>query len=188
MEQRRPHLLAIVDLETVDAQVERGALVERRHLPHHAAAEDGIEMRMQPSRIVAAHFRRHVAMLELMARERSEEPLFLAVEWSGTEPVPVTGLRDGRRLPAFDHRQRRQHPPARVDRQFASVARDPPVERGALAQHGIDMLGDGAAVLRAGEAVAAEIIGDDVVGGRAALLDFAEQPDRRLYLRAGGHG
>jgi hypothetical protein len=50
------------------------------------------------------------------------------------------------------------------------------------------MLGNGAAILGAGKAMAAKISGDDVVRRPPALLDLAEQADRRLDARAGGQG
>jgi hypothetical protein len=57
-----------------------------------------------------------------------------------------------------------------------------------MAQHGVDVLGNRAAIARPGKAVAAEIRGDDVVRRRAALLDSIEQPDRGLDAGAGGQG
>jgi hypothetical protein len=57
-----------------------------------------------------------------------------------------------------------------------------------MAQHGVDVLGDRAAIARSGKAVAAEIRGDDIVRRRAALLDPVEQPDRRFDAGAGGQG
>jgi hypothetical protein len=49
------------------------------------------------------------------------------------------------------------------------------------------MLGDGGAVLRAGEAVAAEILADDIVGRPPPLVDRLEQLDRRFDAGAGRH-
>ena len=46
-----------------------------------------------------------------------------------------------------------------------------------MAQHGIDVARNRGPVLDAGEAVAAEICRDGVVGGRAALVDLAQQAD-----------
>jgi hypothetical protein len=57
-----------------------------------------------------------------------------------------------------------------------------------MAQHRVNVLGDGSAVPRSGEAMAAEIRRDDVVRRRAALLDPIEQPDRRFDAGAGGQG
>jgi hypothetical protein len=57
-----------------------------------------------------------------------------------------------------------------------------------MAQHGVDVLGDRAAIARPGKAVAAEIGGDDVVRRRAALLDPIEQPDRGFDAGPGGQG
>ncbi len=55
-----------------------------------------------------------------------------------------------------------------------------------MAQHGIDMLGDRRPVLDAGEAMAAEISGDDVVGRTPALVDLLQEADRRLDAGARG--
>ena len=186
-QQRHAGLLAIFHFEQVDAQIERRAFIERRHLAREAAAERRFEMRREPVGIIAARRRRHVARLELLARQRLDELRLLARQRLGPEAVAVAGAGYRRRRPILDQRQRRQHAPARVERQAAALPADPPVERRPPAQHGIDVLGNGAAIAGAREAMAAEIIGDDVVGRGAGLLDLVEQADRRLDAGAGGH-
>ena len=64
-------------------------------------------------------------------------------------------------------------------------ARDPPVEHGAVAQHGIDMADDLRPVLGADIAAAAEIIGGDVVGRRPPSIAAGCRSRRRS--RSGGH-
>src|SRR6185437_7504372 len=79
------------------------------------------------------------------------------------------------------------HAAARIDGKAASLPGDPPVERTAPAQHGIDVLRDRGAILGAGEAVAAKIFGNEIVGRRAPFVDALQQADRRLDAGAGGH-
>ena len=126
-------------------------------------------------------------MPEILAGDGGEEPPLLGVERRGAETVAVAGLGDRLRRPALDERQPGEQAPPGIDRQAAALPLDPPIERGAMAQHGIDMLGDGAAVLGAGEAMAAKIPADDVVRRRPSRLDRSQKPDRRLDPRAGGH-
>ena len=178
---------AISGFQQVDAQIERRAFVERRHLAREPAAQRRLQMRREPGRdncrAPSAACR---GVSSFSPRQRLDESRLLARQRLRPEAVAVAGADDRRRRPVLDQRQRRQHAPARVARQAARpAALDPPVERRAPAQHGIDVLGDRAAVARAGEAVAAEIVGDDVVGRGAALLDLVQQPDRRLDAGAG---
>jgi len=67
------------------------------------------------------------------------------------------------------------------------VALEPVIDRASAAQNAIDVSGDRGAILRAGKAMATEIIGDDVVSRGAAFADRAQETDRRLDTCARCH-
>ncbi len=180
-----PRAARTIGLQPVDAEIERRLGVERRHLAGDLAAEGVLEIGRQPVRKIAAHRRRHGGLAEIVAVQRFEKPELLAVEGRRAEAVAVAGLLDRADRPALRQHQRRERAPARVDGQPVAFPLQPPVERGAMAQHRVDMARDRAAVARAREAVAAEIIGDDVVGGRASVVDVVEELDRRRHCAPG---
>jgi hypothetical protein len=187
-QQRRARRLAVLFPEQIDAEVERRPFVERRHLARQRAAEHRLEMRREPGGKIAARLGRHVARLRLLAGERRDEARLIGTEPRRPEPVAVAGRGDRIGRPALQQGQSGKHAMPGIAGEPASALADPPVDERAPAQHGIDVLRDGGAVLGAGEAVAAEIVGDEIVGRRAPRLDLLQQGDRGLDAGPGGHG
>ena len=177
-----------VGLEAVDAQIDRGRGVERRHLVFEPPAINRFEMREEPVRQIARDGARHRRMGQSAAGEPLREALLGGYERRRAKAVAVKACRQIiRRLPV-EEQQGGDHPAARLDRDFAfGNPRDPPVERGAVAQDPIDMAGNVRPVLRPDIAPAPEIIGREIVGRPPAGLDRGEDVDRRGDAGPGGH-
>ena len=120
--------------------------------------------------------------------ERLEEMRLGCCQPLRPEAVAIAGTVDIGERPFLDQDQRGKEAPPRIAAEHAAPeAQDPPIDDRAVAQHGIDMLGNRTAILDAGKAMTAEIGPDDIVGSPSPAIDFGEQLDRRLKARAGSH-
>jgi hypothetical protein len=117
-------------------------------------------------------------MDQVAAGETARQPRFGRRERRRAEAVAVEIRRNIVGRPFVDQQQGGDHAVSRVRRDLAfGGAGDPPVDDGAMSQHGIDVGGDLRPVLGADVAPAAEIIGGDVVGRPPALIDRGENVD-----------
>src|SRR6185312_5196024 len=105
------------------------------------------------------------------------QPFLVATEARRPEPVAVAGALEVVGRPTLDQYQCDQQPRPGMGGEARRHPRQPPIERGAVAQHGIDMLRDRSAVLHAGEAVTAVILRHGVIGRRATSVDRVEKLD-----------
>ncbi len=175
-----------IGLDQVDPEVDRRRPVEGRHLVLQSRAEGAIEMRLEPFRQIVCDRARHLRMAQGAGCEAANEPHFGVARRRRAKTVAVAALEDRFGPPPFGQHQPRQYPAARPDLDMAATEpRDPPIERRAMAQHGIDMAGDPRPILGADIAPAAEIIGGDIIGGTAGF-DRDEDLDRGGDLGARG--
>ena len=128
-------------------------------------------------------------MTQGAAAEPVDQPRFGHAQPCRAKTVAVARRRDRLRPPAFDQYQRGEDAAAGhgCDGAVADPP-DPPVDRGAVSEHSIDMASDQRPVLGADIAPAAEIAGRGIVGRAPAILDFRENVDRGGDLRARGQG
>ncbi len=115
-------------------------------------------------------------MKRLRARKLGDQPALALVERARPKAVAVAGARDRLGRPFLEQGELGQKTAPGVGR--GTGAFEPPIDLAAAAQHAIDVLRDGGAILHAGEAMAAEILGDEVVGRRAFRADRIEESDR----------
>ena len=159
-----------VGLQQVDPQIDRRRRVERRHLAFQPLAEDPFEIGLEPFRQIVRDRPRHLGVAQACGRR------------DRARAVPRPGsARAGRKRSPSQHaaiasgRQPSIRTRAASTRLRGPIStpclRDPPVERRAVAQHGVDMAGDLRPVLGADIAAAAEVIGRDIVGRPVAGVD-----------------
>ncbi len=164
-------------LQNVDAQIDGGALRQRRALEGGLIAERRLETVREPLRIVAPHMRRRV-----VERCAFVTRAFLLGEGRGRMPLAVE--KPGDRLKAQAARFAQG---AQQDCAWRLLAHD--MRRGgALAQRVEDERGDLRAILGAGETMADAPFLQHVLRRTAPLADELQNLDGGGKMGGGGHG
>src|SRR5215469_1440177 len=116
--------------------------------------------------------------------EIAHQPFLGLAQRCWPKAVAVAAPSDSFGTPPLGQHEGGQHPVSRPG--FDAMFSNPPVERPAVAQHTIDMVGDVSAVLGADIAPAPEVIGCNLVGRTIAGIDRSKNVDRGGGLRTWG--
>ena len=176
-----------IELQLVDAKVDRRRAEQGRQLGREGLAEAGLQRRRGPVGAFGGRRSGHVRIVDPMAGQGTDQPDLRLAERRRGIAVAVEPEAEPVHRAVFHQGQVGQH-----QRTGPAIAMahpvQPPAEPRPAAQAGIGPLGDGRPVLRADVAAAAQECRDDVLGRPRRLEDRVEQLYRRGNARRWCHG
>jgi len=126
-------------------------------------------------------------MIDAMTLQRAGERALVLAQRRGPVAAAVEGAGDAIGGPAVDNRERGDRERATRGREPRPAALDPPAQRGAAAQHGIDALDHIAPVAGADIAPLAQVGRDARIGRGVGAEDEVDQLDRGLDAGGRSH-